>query len=295
MTGCTELDLRDGIPLQRRLVDLGHALRAPAPATDAMAAMFEAELRLGLTAVDEERAYDAARALHRRTGDLARCHRAVTRVLAGVGTAWAAGECTVVHEHRVTAVAAAVLLRLRPSSPPAGAPRVVLAVPPGELHRLSLCSLAQLLRDAGYLADVVGDLPPDELADVARGAAAVVISVHVRSAAAVGLVAAVRRADPDCLVVVGGPAAAPVVGADLLTSDVAVLLSALSRRGCPLSERELEALRFVADGLTNVETAEALGVAAATVKSHLDHVFLKTGTTGRAAAVALALRRGWIR
>ena len=260
-----------------------------------MAALFEAELRLGLEAADEDRAYDAACALHRRTGDLARCHGAVARVLAGVGAAWAGGECTVVHEHRVTAAAAAVLLRLRPSSPPPGAPRVVLAVPPGEGHRLALCSLGQLLRDAGFVADVVGDLPPVELADVARGAAAVVLSVHVRNGATVGAVAAVRRANPDCLVVVGGPAATPVLGADLLTSDAAVLLSALTRRGCPLSERELEALRCVADGLTNVEAAEALGVAAATVKSHLDHVFLKTGTTGRAAAVALALRRGWIR
>ena len=291
----SELQVCEAIPLQRRLIDLGQALRAPAPAADGMAALFEAELRLGLEAADEDRAYDAARALHRRTGDLARCHRAVARVLAGVGAAWAAGECSVAHEHRVSAAASAVLHRLRPAAPAAGAPRIVLAVPPGERHLLGLKSLAQLLRDAGYLADVVGDLPAAELADVARGATAVLISVHVRSASPAGLVAAVRRAHPDCLVVLGGPAAVPVLEADLLTSDVPALLAALARRGCPLSERELEALRCVADGLTNVEVAQALGVAAATVKTHLDHVFLKTGTTGRAAAVALALRRGWIR
>lgn len=288
------LQLSGAIPLQRRLIDLGQALRPPAPASDGMAAMFEAELRLGLEAADENRAYDAARALHRRTGDLARCHRAVARVLAGVGAGWAAGECSIAQEHRVSSAAAAVLHRLRPASPPADAPRVVLAVPPGERHQLSLKSLAQLLRDAGHAADVVGDLPADELAEVARGAAAVVLSVHVRSAATAGLVAAVRRAHPACLIVVGGPAASPGLHADLVTSDVTVLLSALDRRGCPLSERELEALSCVADGLTNVEAAEALGVAPGTVKSHLDHVFVKTGTTGRAAAVALALRRGWI-
>ena len=295
MTADTDLQLSGSIPLQRRLIDLGQALRSPAPAADAMAALFEAELRLGLEDADENRAYDAARALHRRTGDLARCHRAVARVLGGVGAAWAGGECSIAHEHRVSSVAAAVLHRLRAASPPADAPRVVLAVPPGERHVLALKSLAQLLRDAGYVADVVGDLPAGELADVARGAAAVVLSVHVRSAAPTGLVAAVRRAHPDCLVVVGGPAAMPVPGTDLVTSDIAVLLSALDGRGCPLSERELQALRCVADGLTNVEAAQALGVAAATVKTHLDHVFVKTGTTGRAAAVALALRRGWMR
>lgn len=295
MSGPTDLEVRAGIPLQRRLIDLGHALRSPAPAADGMAALFEAELRLGLEAADEDRAYDAARALHRRTGDLARCHRAVARVLAGVGAAWAAGECTVAHEHRVSSAASAVLHRLRPAAPPPRAARVVLAVPPGERHLLALQSLAQLLRDAGFDADVVGDLPAAELADAAIGAAAVVISVHVRSGAPAGLVAAVRRVHPDCLVAVGGPAAAPVPGADLVTSDVTALLSALARRGCPLSERELQALRCVADGLTNVEAARALGVAAATVKTHLDRVFVKTGTTGRAAAVALALRRGWIR
>lgn len=291
----SDLKVTGAIPLQRRLIDLGQALRSPSPAADGMAALFEAELRLGLEAADENRAYDAARALHRRTGDLGRCHRAVARVLAGVGAGWAAGECSIAHEHRVSSAADAVLHRLRPASPPGDAPRVVLAVPPGERHLLGLKSLAQLLRDAGHVPDVVGDLPADELAEVARGAAAVVLSVHIRSAAPAGLVAAVRRVHPECLVVVGGPAAMPVPGADLLTSDVAVLLSALERRGCPLSERELQALRCVADGLTNVETAQALGVAAATVKTHLDHVFVKTGTTGRAAAVALALRRGWIR
>lgn len=290
----SELQVSATIPLQRRLIDLGQALRSPAPAADGMAALFEAELRLGLEAADENRAYDAARALHRRTGDLARCHRAVARVLAGVGAGWAAGECSIAHEHRVSSAAAAVIYRLRPSLPSGDAPRVVLAVPPGERHLLGIKSLAQLLRDAGHVADVVGDLPADELADVARGAAAVVLSVHIRSTAPVGLVAAVRRAHRDCLVVVGGPAATPVPGADLVTSDVTVLLSALDRRGCPLSERELQALRCVADGLTNVEAARVLGVAAATVKTHLDHVFEKTRTTGRAAAVALALRRGWI-
>lgn len=295
MTAPTAVQIGTGIPLQRRLVDLGHALRSPAPAADGMAALFEAELRLGLEAADEDRAYDAARALHRRTGDLARCHRAVARVLAGVGAAWAAGECSVAHEHRVSSAASAVLHRLRPAAPAADAPRVVLAVPSGERHLLALKSLAPLLRDAGYVADVVGDLPASELVVVARDAVAVVLSLHVRSAAASGLAAAVHRAHPNCLVVVGGPAATPLPGVDLLTSDIAVLLTALARRGCPLSERELQALRCVADGLTNVEAAQALGVAAATMKTHLDHVFVKTGTTGRAAAVALALRRGWIR
>jgi DNA-binding CsgD family transcriptional regulator len=53
-------------------------------------------------------------------------------------------------------------------------------------------------------------------------------------------------------------------------------------------------LGCVADGLTNSEAATRLGVGAATVRSHLDRIFTKTGTTHRAAAVAMALRRGWV-
>lgn len=65
-------------------------------------------------------------------------------------------------------------------------------------------------------------------------------------------------------------------------------------RDCPLSNREREVLRCVADGLTNAEAAACLGVAPATLKTHLDRIFDKTGAAGRAAAVATGLRRGWI-
>lgn len=56
----------DEIPLQRRLSELVVQVRrqAPAPAAgDALASLFEAELRLGLEAGDADRAYEAAAAL----------------------------------------------------------------------------------------------------------------------------------------------------------------------------------------------------------------------------------------
>jgi DNA-binding NarL/FixJ family response regulator len=46
--------------------------------------------------------------------------------------------------------------------------------------------------------------------------------------------------------------------------------------------------------MTNAEAADVLYLGAATVKSHMDHIFLKTGTTQRAAAVAVAMRNGWL-
>lgn len=61
-----------------------------------------------------------------------------------------------------------------------------------------------------------------------------------------------------------------------------------------LSPRELEVLRAVADGLSNREVAVRLGIGEATVTRHLANIFAKTGTAGRAGAVAFAFRHGMI-
>ncbi|WP_147917769.1 response regulator [Ruania zhangjianzhongii] len=59
-----------------------------------------------------------------------------------------------------------------------------------------------------------------------------------------------------------------------------------------LSEREREVLALVAAGRTNAQVGAALFVGAATVKTHLQHIFAKLGASDRAAAVAIAYRRG---
>ena len=61
-----------------------------------------------------------------------------------------------------------------------------------------------------------------------------------------------------------------------------------------LTEREIELLHLVADGLTNDEIADRLMLSARTVERHLSNVYRKLGVSGkaaRAAAVAYALRR----
>ena len=60
----------------------------------------------------------------------------------------------------------------------------------------------------------------------------------------------------------------------------------------PLSQRELEVLRLIAQGSTNRETAGRLFISEATVKTHLLHVYAKLGVRDRAAAVAAAFERG---
>lgn len=59
-----------------------------------------------------------------------------------------------------------------------------------------------------------------------------------------------------------------------------------------LTARELEVLRLVAKGLTNLEIAEELGLSEKTIAHHLTHIFNKTTCENRASAVAFAFRHG---
>jgi DNA-binding NarL/FixJ family response regulator len=59
-----------------------------------------------------------------------------------------------------------------------------------------------------------------------------------------------------------------------------------------LSERELEVLALIAQGLTNRDAAARLFISEATIKTHLVHIYGKLGVNDRAAAVATAFERG---
>ena len=59
-----------------------------------------------------------------------------------------------------------------------------------------------------------------------------------------------------------------------------------------LTPRETEVLALTADGLSAPEIAERLFVGVTTVKSHLQHVYVKLDVSDRAAAVARAHRLG---
>lgn len=61
-----------------------------------------------------------------------------------------------------------------------------------------------------------------------------------------------------------------------------------------LTEREAEVLRLIARGLSNQDVARELFVSVATVKTHVNHLFAKTGSRDRAQAVAYAHTRGLV-
>jgi DNA-binding NarL/FixJ family response regulator len=59
-----------------------------------------------------------------------------------------------------------------------------------------------------------------------------------------------------------------------------------------LTPREVEVLRFVAQGLGNKEISDQLGTAAGTVKIHIQNILSKLDAADRTHAVVIALRRG---
>jgi DNA-binding NarL/FixJ family response regulator len=59
-----------------------------------------------------------------------------------------------------------------------------------------------------------------------------------------------------------------------------------------LTPREAEVLALIAEGLTNAEIADRLVVSAATVKTHVNHIFAKASVRDRAQAVVYAYAHG---
>jgi DNA-binding CsgD family transcriptional regulator len=59
-----------------------------------------------------------------------------------------------------------------------------------------------------------------------------------------------------------------------------------------LSQREVEVLRLVVAGKSNLEIADALCISLNTVATHVRNILTKTGTANRTEAAAYALRHG---
>jgi len=120
-------------------------------------------------------------------------------------------------------------------------------------------------------------------------------------------------AEPDlCVVGEAGNGRQALAQVRLLDPDV-VLMDAITRRliddfcrgpapgaatasvAGPLSERELEVVRLVAQGLSNAEVAARLYLSEATVKSHVARVLAKLGLRDRVQVVVYAYEHGIVR
>ena len=61
-----------------------------------------------------------------------------------------------------------------------------------------------------------------------------------------------------------------------------------------LSERELDVVRKVVEGLSNDEIAVDLGISPKTVESHMRRIFERVGVASRTELATRALREGWL-
>lgn len=62
----------------------------------------------------------------------------------------------------------------------------------------------------------------------------------------------------------------------------------------PLSQREMEILRYVAEGNANKRIANALNISEQTIKNHITSIMRKLNANDRTHAVVLAIRNGWL-
>jgi DNA-binding CsgD family transcriptional regulator len=76
------------------------------------------------------------------------------------------------------------------------------------------------------------------------------------------------------------------------TSSQAIVIHRPRLEDLPLSARQLEVSRLVADGMTNAAIGEQLGISTRTVTSHLDHIYVRLEINSRAALTRWIVERG---
>ncbi len=87
----------------------------------------------------------------------------------------------------------------------------------------------------------------------------------------------------------GKPTLAPEAAQALITATTRPQV------GFDLTERELEVLELMVEGLSNPEIAERLVVSRSTVKFHVSNILSKLGASSRTEAVSVALREGLVK
>jgi two-component system response regulator NreC len=124
----------------------------------------------------------------------------------------------------------------------------------------------------------------DDVAYLRRAFEAGAAGYLVKEAADVEMVQAIRQ------VAAGKQYVHPSLGAALLAPDAATARPA--GPGGELSEREVEVLGLIANGLTNAEIAERLYVSVRTVETHRAHIHQKLNVKTRAEIVRVAREAG---
>ena len=99
------------------------------------------------------------------------------------------------------------------------------------------------------------------------------------------IVTAIRRAAK------GEPVVSPTIGSKVVGRLASRPYEQASGLG-QLTDRELDVLRLIAEGLSNAAIAERLFLTEGTVKTHVTHILSKLNVTDRTSAAAQAWREG---
>lgn len=169
-----------------------------------------------------------------------------------------------------------------------------------EDERLEVLQAGPLHSMSGHalLVDVLvaADIPVNELPG---GVPAVVLLEDAETNAPEGMVRAVLPMNASAQEILAAIVAA---AADLTVLTQAQVRrwfrgSESTQRGAliePLTPRELQVLRMLADGLGNKEIAAKLGISDHTAKFHVAQILGKLGANSRTEAVASGIRRGLV-
>jgi DNA-binding NarL/FixJ family response regulator len=60
-----------------------------------------------------------------------------------------------------------------------------------------------------------------------------------------------------------------------------------------LSDREMEVLKLLVDGLDYKNIADKLAISPNTIRKHIDNIYKKLHVTSRAQAVTMAVKKRW--
>ena len=82
--------------------------------------------------------------------------------------------------------------------------------------------------------------------------------------------------------------------ASLASSYIDLALAQLQKADCPLTSRELECLTFIAAGSSAKETSRHLRLSPRTVEEYLSRCRVRLEVKTSLAAIAMAVRHGWI-
>jgi DNA-binding NarL/FixJ family response regulator len=67
-----------------------------------------------------------------------------------------------------------------------------------------------------------------------------------------------------------------------------------TQKSCPLTDREKDVLRLVAEGKTDKDIGKVLNIVDGTVKKHIRSILEKSDTTNRTEAAVKAIRNKWL-